>query len=83
MNTEAYTLWRGLVVNTDDTSALEMGQQVMDLYFCVEVRDSETCQMKGSDISAQVRECDALAEVKAFGTLVDVTELFQAVGQSL
>lgn len=69
--------------NAADTSALEMGQQVMDLYFCAEVRDSDICQMKGSDILAQVRECGALAEVKVFGTLVDATELFQAVGQNL
>lgn len=82
MNTEGYTLWKGLVVNADYTSALEMGQQMMDLYFCASVvRDSDTCQMKGSDILAQVRECDALAEVKVFGTSVDATELLQAVGQ--
>lgn len=53
---------------------------MIDLYFCAEVRDSGTCQMKGSDILAQVRKCGALAEVKVFGTSVDVTELFQAVG---
>lgn len=70
-------------MNADDTSAQEMGQQVMDLYFCAEARDFDMCQMKGFDILAQVRECDALAEVKVFDTWVGVTELFQAAGQSL
>lgn len=47
------------------------------------MRGFDTCQMKGFDILAQVRECDALAEVKVFGTWVDATELFQAAGQGL
>lgn len=33
MYIEGCTLWRGLLVNADDNSAQEMGQQVKDLYF--------------------------------------------------
>lgn len=83
MYTEGCTPWTGLPVNADDTSAQEMRQQVMDLYFCTEVRDFDTRPMKWFDILAQVRECDASAEVKVFGTWVWATEGFQAAGQSL
>lgn len=83
MCTEGCTLWTGLPVNADETSAQEMGQQVMGLYFCAEVRDFDTCPMKEFDIWVQVKELDALAEVKVFGTWVGAIEGFQAAGQSL
>ena len=80
MYTESDTLWRGLVMNSDQ----EMGKQVMGLYFCgAEVRDFDACQRKGFDILSQVRDCDALAEVKVFGCWVDATKLFQAAKQGL
>lgn len=57
------------------------GQQVKN--FCVEVREFDSCQVKLFDSLAQVRECDALAQVKVFGTWVEVTDFqcFHAVGQ--
>lgn len=64
-----------------DASAQGLRQQVIDLYFCAEVKDFDTCQVTGFDISAQVRGCDDLAEVKVFGTWLD--ELVQTLGQSL
>lgn len=69
-------------MNADDTSALEKGQQVMALYFCAEVRDFDTGQMKVFDVLVQVREFDVLAEVKVFCTWVDGAELFQVAGQT-
>lgn len=47
------------------------------------MRDFDSFQKKGFDILAQVRECDALAEVKVFGSLVDAAKLFQAAEQGL
>lgn len=68
------------MVNTEETLAQEMGQQVMAPYFCIEVRDFDICRIMGIDILAQRMECDALAEVKVFRTWIDVTQLFQAAG---
>lgn len=61
------------------SSAQEIQQQVMNLYFSAEVKDSDTWQVKWFDILVPARESDDLTEVKAFGTWV---EIFQSLGQS-
>lgn len=82
MYAEGCTLQRSLQVNADDTSAQEMMQQVMALYFCAEVIDFDTSQVAVLNMLVQVREFDALVEVMEFGTLLDRT-LIQAAGHSL
>ena len=80
MDTESGTLRIGLL----GISAQEMGKQVIGLYLGdAGVRDFDAFEMKGFGILAQVWESVAVAEVKAFGTWVDMTKLFQAAGQSL
>lgn len=76
MYTDGCALWR-----PDETLALEMQKQVMDLYFCAEVRYFDTSQKKNCGGLVVVRECDVLGQGMVFCSWFEAPEIFQAVVQ--